>query len=264
MDSLHNFSAILPRFGFRFGRNSVHTARTFMLAELTALLEFTAAAPLPPAAYRAAVIDQNCLAKRSDSNRRLTFDYLRELYALDDAVPLFRALRTLWPRDPAGRPLLALLCAAARDLLLRATAPLVLGLAPDAPLPRADTEAFLDALEPGRFSPATLKSTAQAVNGTWTTAGFLRGKAHKFRARAAPTAGACAFALFLGHLTGERGLLLFESEFVRLLDCPAEQALALAELAAHRGWMNFRRVGSVVEASFPGWLTPAEEASLHG
>lgn len=233
-----------------------------MLAELTALFDAVPPAA-PPAAYRAAVVDENCLAKRSAANRRLTYDYLRELYALDDAVPLFRALRTLWTRDPAGRPLLALLCAAARDSLLHASASLVLGLAPDAPLPRTVTEAFIDSLEPGRFSPATLKSTAQALNGTWTTAGFLRGKSHKFRARAAPSPGACALSLFLGFLNGERGALLFSSEFVRLLDCSPERALMLAEDAAHRGWITLRRVGSVVEPAFPGWLTPAEEAWLH-
>ena len=42
--------------------------------------------------------------------------------ALDPSVPLFRLLQVVWKDDPAGQPLLALLCASARDPLLRITA----------------------------------------------------------------------------------------------------------------------------------------------
>ena len=42
---------------------------------------------------------------------------------LGDQVTLFRLLRYFWEVDSPGRPLLAFLCASARDPLLRVTAP---------------------------------------------------------------------------------------------------------------------------------------------
>ncbi len=45
-----------------------------------------------------------------------------------------------------------------------------------------------------------------------------------------------AYALFLGYLTGNRGQD-FQTEYVKLLDCSAEQALDLAESAAYKGWI---------------------------
>ena len=69
------------------------------------------------------------MAKRTVSTRRLTNQRLAELYGLDPSIPVFRVLRKLWDRDAAGRPLLAIQCAIARDPLLAATAPAILALA---------------------------------------------------------------------------------------------------------------------------------------
>ena len=103
--------------GFRFGHVGTHTTRTMMAVELG-----TAFAVVPDTAsradYSAAIIDQNCLAKPTLATRRATNQRLGELYALDPTVPLFRVIRRLWGIDTAGRPLLALLCAIARDPLL--------------------------------------------------------------------------------------------------------------------------------------------------
>jgi hypothetical protein len=112
-------------FGFRSGRNSVHTSRTMMLAELTALLGATRADSAPDA-YWSACIEDNVLSKRTPVTRRTTADQLRELYALDPGVTVFRLLRQFWSADLKARPLLACLCAQARDPLFRATADFVL------------------------------------------------------------------------------------------------------------------------------------------
>ena len=115
----------LERLGFRFGEKGTHTSRTMMLVELEALL-----GALSPMAtrdqFRAAVIEENVLGKRSVSNRKLGFQRLSELYGLDPKLPIFRILRHLWELDPKAQPLLALQCALARDPLLRATADAVL------------------------------------------------------------------------------------------------------------------------------------------
>ena len=130
------------RAGFRFGNRGAHTSRTIMLAEVADLF----AAVEPGAAYadyRAAVADENVLGKPTIATRRSTCQRLRELYALDPRVPIFRVLRRLWRVDVPGRPLLAMLCALARDPLLRATAPAVLALPVGSELVRSR---FLDGI----------------------------------------------------------------------------------------------------------------------
>src|SRR4051812_39589800 len=109
------------RFGFVNSPVGTHTSRTLMLAELTRVLDGSC-----PAAgaeeMRRLVVAENLTLKRTEATRRETFRRLRELYALDPRVLLYRALRDLWPAAESERPLLALLCAAARDPHLQATA----------------------------------------------------------------------------------------------------------------------------------------------
>jgi hypothetical protein len=119
-------------------------------------------------------------------------------------------------------------------------------------------EEFIDAQEPGRFSKATLKSTAQNINSSWTQAGHLSGRVRKVRAQALATPGTVAFALLLGYLTGHRGETLFKSEYMRLLDCSFDRAIEFAEDASRRGWISLKRVGQVVEVLFPNLITGQE------
>ena len=253
----------LERCGFSFERGGAHIARTMMLGELTELLAHVTSPEAEKAQYLAAVDEDNCLGKRSMRTRRLTFRHLADLYALDPAVTLFRAMRYLWERDPAGRPLLALLCAYARDAVLRATAGFVQGVPRGEVLTREELEEFIDAQDPGRFSKATLKSTAQNVNSTWTQSGHLTGRVKKVRSRAAASAGSAAYALLLGYLHGVRGSALFTTEYVKLLDCSAERARELAEEASRRGWVVMKQIGNVVEVVFPAMLTPLEMEWIH-
>ncbi len=229
-----------------------------MLKDLGALLVAVPDAGSGRAAYRRAVVEENRLGKRSQKTRWLSYRHLVSLYGLDPGVAVFRALRFFWQRDPEGRPLLSLLCAYARDPILRASAPFVFGLREGEPCDRAKLEGFLDRLDPGRFSKATLRSTAQNVAATWTQAGHLKGRARKVRARARPTAGAAAYALLLGYLGGGRGQALFHTDYARCLDVPAEQAAELAEEASRRGWIVMKRIGDVVEVAFPKILTAQE------
>lgn len=246
------------RFGFSTGRGGAHIARTMMLTELAELLEAVPDAAASRADYQRAIVEDNCLRKRSGKARTLSAEYLVSLYALDPAVPLFRTLRFLWARDPAGRPLLALLCAYARDAVLRLSAPFMLDLPIGVELLRTQTEEEIERLAPGRFSAATLASVAQNVNGSWTASGHLIGHTHKARAQAQATPGATAYALYLGYLRGGRNLALFSTEYARLLDCSQERMLELAAEAARRGWIVFKQIGSIVDVQFPNLITREE------
>lgn len=252
----------LARFGFATNIGSAHQARSYMLDELQALLEYVPAPDAGRAQYQAAIVDDNCLGKRSVQTRKLTARHLKDLYGLDPAIPLFRTLRYFWSRDGEGQPLLALLCACARDSLLRQTAPFILKLPVGAQVPRSDMEAYLTQTFPDRLSKASLKSAAQNVLTTWTRAGHLRGHTNKMRARAAATPGAAAYALYLSAILGGRGELLFQSPYAALLDCPTNQAVELADTAAKRGWIVLKHIGEVIEVEFPPLLTEQERAWL--
>jgi hypothetical protein len=233
-----------------------------MLDDLSVLLSFVDESDAPQNTYHQAVVERNCLNKRSQKTRELTYYHLVDLYTLDPDALLFRALRYLWQRDTAAHGLLALLCAYARDGVLRQSAPLILKTPVGTHIPRTTTEAFIDDLDPGRFSPATLKSVAQNVNGTWTHAGHLEGRNQKKRSRAVASAGAVAYALLLGYLTGVRGYELFSTEYARLLDCSSERTIELAEEASRKGWLVFKRVGTVMEVLFPTMIQTKEMEQL--
>src|ERR1035438_7903351 len=83
-------SPALRTFGLKFSPGGSHISRTMMLQELCALL-----ANVPkdsgPADYREAILQQNVLGKTTDSTRRESLRRLRELYALDEATPIFRS-----------------------------------------------------------------------------------------------------------------------------------------------------------------------------
>ncbi len=248
----------MPAIGFNSGRNSPHTARTIMLDEIQALLAIVSNVQASQSDYLHAIDEENCLAKRSGKTRLLTYRHLVELYGLDPDLALFRALVFFWNRDLLAQPQLAILCAYARDSLLRATAPLVLNLAQGTLLSREKMEDFIDVLEPDRFSPATLKSTAQNINSSWTKSGHLKGRARKIRVPVAATVGGLSYALFLGYLSGLRGEFLLSSEYIKLLDCPFEKAIELAEEASRKGWIVFKRVANVVEVLFPNLINQKE------
>lgn len=254
---------ILSRLGFGDGIGGAHIARTMMLEELKELMDYVTNSEALQADYSHAIDEENCLGKKSGKARQLTKRHLVSLYALDAKIPLFRALRFFWQRDEAGTPLLALLCAYARDAVLRESAPFILGLSEGQTLGREDTETYFEQKVPGRFSPATLRSVAQNVNGTWTRSGHLAGRIKKVRTRPQVTAGAMAYALFISYVCGGRGSNLFVSEYVKLLDCGKDRAVELAEEASRRGWMVFKSVGDVMEVQFPKLLTEEERVLIH-
>lgn len=200
----------LTRFGFKFGKNGVHAARTMMLAELQALFAYTAP-DTSREAYREQVVELNRLDKPTSNARVLTRGHLLDLYGLSPEIPMFRIFRDLWEQDAVARPVLALQLAWARDPILRLSVETILELQPGQLLTREETEAALAAPDPQRFKATTLKSAAQCVNGSWTQAGYLKGRTKKQRSQPVITASNVACALFQGYLHGLSGQLYYMS-----------------------------------------------------
>lgn len=242
---------VLESFGFKFSGGGAHISKTMMLAELSQLF---AAVPAGSSAeeYRVAVLERNVLAKTTDSTRKKTLRHMRELYALDEAVPVFGLLRKLEAVDRGeSLPLLAIQVAWSRDPLLRATTRPVQEAIVGDRVERASLVQAFEAIFPDQYSAATLKTTTQNAASSWTQAGHLKGHLKKMRQPVKPTTVATTMAMFLGHIAGYHGAEVFSSPWVQLLDLSADRARAMA-LEAHRaGLLNLRAVGNVIDLSFP-------------
>lgn len=249
---------LLASLGFRFGINGPHAARTMMLDDLRTLFACVPA-DAAQAVYTTAVVEANVLGKPTRKARELADRHLRALYGLERSNPIFRALRRLWSSNAGAQPMLALLVSLARDPLLRSSREFILERPQGALIAREEVEAFLSRSFPDRFSLASLRSFAQNVAGTWTSAGVLVGHRRKFRATPVVGPEAAAMALFLGHLEGRTGQRLFSSEWMKLLGGSPGELELLANSASHKDLLVFLNAGDVKELRFPGFLTPEEE-----
>jgi hypothetical protein len=197
--------------------------------------------------YVDAVVDENCLAKQTVATRRLSLQRLRELYALDPAVPAFRILRRLWDMDEAGRPLLALLVSLARDPLLLATAEVISALPEGAEFQRNPMREALAAAVGERLNESTLNKVVRNAASSWTQSGHLEGRTFKFRRRIRATPAAAVFALYLAQAAGLAFEDGFSSGWVKVLDCSRSEVLDLATDAKQLGLIDLRISGNVIE-----------------
>ena len=218
-----------------------------MLAELSDLL-----GALPASAtrdeYAEAIIEENILGKQTASTRRLTNQRLGELYGLSPAVSLFRVLRRLWDVDGGpGRPLMALLCALARDPLLRATSRAVLLMPVGSELTRASMTSAIQASTGHRLNESILDKVARNAGSSWTQSGHLEGRVRKIRQEVRPTPAGVAFAVWFGVIFGFAGEDLLRTPWARVLDQSPVELLDLALRAKQLGLLNANAGGGVVE-----------------
>lgn len=243
-------STVLEEFGFKFTSGGAHISRTMMLSELEAVLTNVRQGS-GTADYREAILDRNILGKTTDSTRQKSLRHLRELYALDETVPIFGLLRRLYATDAASLNLLAVLVAWARDPLLRATTHAVMGASENEQVEVVSLARALEVTFPSQYSELNRKKIARNAASSWTQSGHLAGRVKKIRRQVKPTTVAVTMALFLGHLAGYHGAVVFSNPWCQLLDLNPDRARALG-LEAHRaGLLNLRALGDVVELSFP-------------
>lgn len=195
-----------------------NTSHTIVVGALTALLD-AVPADAPHAAYAEAAIDGNVVGKSTEGARRRTFRYLRELYLLRPDSLLFRALRDLWPVDPLARPLLAGLCALARDSVFRATSTVITRSSPGDTVTSADLADAVAERFPASYGVGTLAKIGWNTFSSWEQTGHLADSVRpaKVRVRATCQPADIAYALLLGHVEGARGQALFETPWARVL-----------------------------------------------
>ena len=267
IDSLDKQDALVPdhwrQAGFRFGSKGTHTSRTIMLSELRSLLD-CCPSDASRDDYLSAVLEGNCLGKRTAATRKLSGQRLSELYGLAPDVLLFRVMRRCWYVDREGQALLAVLLALARDPLLRASAPPVLRMRPGEELARQQLTDAVSRVVGSRLSESTLDKVVRNVASSWTQSGHLSGRGRKVRRCVRPTAITVAYALLVGYILGVRGVSMFETLWAKVLDRSGEELIRLAMDAKRLGFLDMNQSGGMVEISFSRILTDAERRLIHG
>jgi hypothetical protein len=235
--------------GFRLASGGVHTSRTMMLDELRSTL-----ASVPVSAdhstYLSAIIEDNCARKSTAATRKLTASRLSDLYALDNKVPMFRALRSLWDVSTEGQPLLALLIALSRDPRLLMTAPVIIAIHEGSELHREPMTATLRAADGGRLSPSILDKVVRNAASSWSQAGHLVGRTFKKRYRVDATPAVASLAAYLAWHAGLRGTEIFRSGWFQVIDASPTKARALLLEAKQIGLIDLRIAGDVITMSF--------------
>jgi len=237
-----------------------NTSHTLLFGDLVTLLNEVPRTDAALSEYMEAVIENNVLGKDTDGGRRRNFRYLRELYLLRPNSILFRALRDLWWFDDSGRPLLAGVCALARDTSFRASSAVIVRTAPGDELTFRDLAAAVEEQFPTSYKASTLAKIGGNTFSSWEQTGHLRphSRAIKQRQRAVCRPSNVAYALLLGHLQGARGQALFETLWAQVLDQPRSHLYDLATEASQAGLLEFRNAAGVVEVGFAHLLRPFE------
>ena len=249
--------------GFRSGDRGTHTSRTMMLEELSNLLDATPGEATRED-YADAVLEDNCLGKRTAATRKLSLQRLTELYGLDAKLILFRVLRDLWGRHEPSRPLLGLLLALARDPLLRTIAAAVIRTPPGHEFARQTMKDALSDAVGDRLNKATLDKVVRNASSSWTQSGHLQGRGRKTRQRVLPTPAATTYALLLGFAVGRRGQMLFETPWTAILDVGLDELIDLASDARRLGLIDLKQSGAIIDVSFPAMFTERERELIYG
>lgn len=235
------------------------TSHTIVVGALAALLDAVPAGATEPE-YQDAALSRNVLGKQTEGARRRTYRYLKELYELRPDAVLFRALRDLWDDDQEARPLLAGVCALARDPVFRASSTAIIGSAPGDALTSRELADAVGEHFPTSYRESTLAKIGRNVFSSWEQTGHLAEsrRTTKIRKRATCRPANVAYALMLGYIQGVRGRALFETLWAKVLDQPTSHLFDLAFGASQRGLLEFRHGGGLVEVSFHGLLRAFE------
>jgi hypothetical protein len=240
-----------------------------MFEEIDTLLSIVSNPDATKEDYRKAIVDGNILMIRTKVSRMKAYYNLNYFYALDNENPIFRALKYYRNKDPESGRLNSFLCCYLKDHTLRHVMD-YLNYESDTleylypQLIANEIDIFND-----QYSKKTLEFLSYNIFSTLRQAGYLdpKGEYHTFyhnhklkrqyhRKIITPKAtyGNVAFALYLGYLNGVRGVNLFTTKYMHLLCLPQDCQYLLAETAHMRELITFKKIGNIMEISFPSSL----------
>ena len=238
--------------GNRFALGTLRTTASHTIG-VSHLVELLQEVPLgaPAERYREAVVDGNVLGRPTQAGRLRSFRHLRELYFLDPGRTEFTALRHYWDLDLSSRPLLAGLLAFTRDEVFRASYVAIANLPAGASVTSADFTEAITAQFGSELSESTLGKTGRNTGACWTQTGHLAGRAKKIRTALSAQPAAIAYAAYLGHLAGGRGLSVLDNPWSQILEIAPGRSLDALRNAHTQGLLDLLVAGNVVDVSFP-------------
>ena len=251
--AIHGAIGTAEAAGLRLTGGGGHQSKTMMLSELTTILASSETRGLAQAI--SAVQGENLLGKSSTAAAISALKNLFSLYGLKAPPAITRAMIRLWVGDVPSRPILAVLCALARDPILRDTALPVLTAPIGQRFGAKELTEILTDKHAGRFSFATLRSLGQNCAATWTQSGHLTGRVTKVRTPIEATPEAAALAALIAQAAGFGGPTVLTSAWMAVLDAPPEEQLGLLRRAQGRGLVRVRHAGAVFELQVSPELT---------
>jgi len=240
MKCLNEKESFKASLGFRPNEGTVNVTGSIMLRDITLVLEKVPNERATREAYESAIVDRDCLGISDKHRHRLAHRFLSELYGLDPAIPLFVAFRYFWNRDVEGRPLLSLMLTFIRDKYLRESFRVLRDLEEfgfgrssfDVDLLRGyfgedDSWRHDETLDGEEPSPIW-----EYLSLIWSETGHSQDSPDSESPIATPETA--AFAIYLSIAAGFRGNALFETDYIRLMDCPLEDTVELVGEAVRR------------------------------
>jgi hypothetical protein len=237
------------------------SARSALYTDLSLLLD-AADERLPEGGFREMVIDENCLARSSESARRKTWKELKARYVLDPENPLFASFRAEWQRctSEPERALTAYCLLALNDKL-------VADLGQEFLFPRlrrapaelrvADVLGFIRAAaaahpEVTGWSDNTATAVAQKYCASIRDFRLAKGAVRKTTVRPALYGAPTRLLVRALRLVGARDMEIVRAPIFKLLGLDGAEVIdALGEL--HRqDALHFRMQGDIVELNVGG------------
>jgi hypothetical protein len=240
----------LKAFGIKMTPGGAHSSRTMMLDEITRLLT-AVSLNAKEEVYMNTVLNDNLLGKKTVATREKTFRYLRELYGLSMAIPIFQTYRQLCEFDSSSFPLLSLLVSLARDPQLRASTEVVMEAKVGEEVPGDKFQQAISMAFDRRYSANNIGKISRNTASSWTQSGHLTGHLKKIRKRVQPRPASLTLSLILSQLGGWHGERIFSTWWCRILDLTASEARTLAIEANRQGLLSLKGIGDVIEISFP-------------
>ena len=231
--------------------NTVHTARTIMLLELSKVMNFS----FEKDNYVESM-ENNVFGKKSQDGIKKTTAFLTQLYTFNYNADAFKAFKYFWSNsNEKEKALLAFLFAINNDYLLKESISVTSKCRIGDKLDIIDIEENIEKYHPNRFTKNTMRSVAQNIASSWKQAGFVTGKVKNIRTENEITYQVVSFAMLLAYLGGLRGDFINQHHCVLSLCISEAKVRELALEASKRDLMQYQFAGNVTSISFDILLT---------